>query len=102
LLPFTVIADPDKEQYRAFGVEKGLRALTHPRAWRSAVRGYAAARRHRNDPVWVNLGSQTGTTHLGLPADFLIDPGGTVVAAHYGSHADDQWSVDQLLEINRG
>jgi hypothetical protein len=25
------------------------------------------------------------------------DPDGTLVAAHYGSHADDQWSVDDLL-----
>jgi peroxiredoxin len=33
LLPFAVIADPDKEQYRQFGVEARLRALTHPRAW---------------------------------------------------------------------
>jgi hypothetical protein len=38
---------------------------------------------------------------LGLPADFLIDPDGSVVAVHYGRHADDQWSVDQLLDIHR-
>ncbi len=34
---------------------------------------------------------------LGLPADFLIDPDGRVLAAHYGTHANDQWSVDDLL-----
>lgn len=101
LLPFTVVADPDKEQYREFGVEKGLRSLTHPRAWRSAFRGYATALRHRDDPDYAGVGSTDGTTHLGLPADFLIDPDGTVVAAHYGRHADDQWSVEQLLDINR-
>lgn len=99
VLPFTVIADPDKVQYRQFGVEKGLRALTHPQAWRSAFRGYAAARRHRDDPDYAGVGSTDGTTHLGLPADFLIDPDGTVVAVHYGAHADDQWSVDQVLAI---
>lgn len=38
---------------------------------------------------------------LGLPADFLIDPDGTVAATHYGHHADDQWSVDELLDIHR-
>lgn len=101
LLPFTVIADPDKVLYREFGVEKGLRALTHPRAWRSALRGYAAARRHRDDSHYAGVGSTNGTTHLGLPADFLIDPDGTVVAVHYGRHADDQWSVDQLLDVHR-
>ena len=35
---------------------------------------------------------------LGLPADFLLDPRGRVVAVKYGQHAGDQWSVGQLLE----
>ena len=34
---------------------------------------------------------------LGLPADVLIGPEGRVVAVLHGAHADDQWSVDQLL-----
>jgi hypothetical protein len=36
---------------------------------------------------------------LGLPADFLIGPDGRVLAAKYGQHVDDHWSVDQLLRI---
>jgi hypothetical protein len=36
---------------------------------------------------------------LGLPADFLIDPAGRVVALRYGRHANDQWSVDELVEL---
>lgn len=35
--------------------------------------------------------------HLGLPADFLIGSDGRVIACKYGMHADDQWSVDELL-----
>jgi hypothetical protein len=35
----------------------------------------------------------------GLPADFLISPEGIVLEAHYGEHADDQWSVDDVLSI---
>jgi hypothetical protein len=35
-----------------------------------------------------------------LPADFLIDPDDTVVAVHYGRHADDQWPIDELLDIH--
>lgn len=35
----------------------------------------------------------------GLPADFLVGPDGTVIAAHYGKHADDHWSVDDLLAL---
>jgi hypothetical protein len=37
--------------------------------------------------------------HLGLPADFLIAPDERIVAAKYGKHADDQWSVDELLNL---
>jgi hypothetical protein len=29
-------------------------------------------------------------------------PGGAVIAAKYGKHADDQWSVDELLSYARG
>lgn len=101
LLPFTVIPDPNKVQYHQFGVETGVRAIADPRTWWPALRGGAAELLHRNDPGWLNKGLQRGTTHLGLPADFLIDSDGTVVAAHYGRHADDQWTVDQLLDINR-
>lgn len=101
LLPFTVVADPDWALYRDFGVETGLRAIADPRAWWSIIRGGAATLRHREDPDRVGVGSSAGTTHLRLPVDFLIDPDGTVVAAHYGRHADDQWSVDQLLDLHR-
>jgi hypothetical protein len=40
-----------------------------------------------------------GEKHLGLPADFLIGSDGRVLATKYGSHADDQWSVDELLDV---
>jgi hypothetical protein len=36
---------------------------------------------------------------LGLPADFLVSSHGNVVASHYGNHASDQWSVDDLLAL---
>jgi len=38
---------------------------------------------------------------IGLPADFLIATDATIVAAHYGKHADDQWSVDEMLALVR-
>ncbi|WP_030429602.1 hypothetical protein [Allokutzneria albata] len=33
---------------------------------------------------------------LGLPADFLIDRDGRVLAEKHGEHAYDQWSADEL------
>ena len=47
----------------------------------------------RGLPNGGSPGPRHGETVLGLPADFLIDPGGRVV----GRHANDQWSVDELL-----
>ncbi|WP_407666341.1 peroxiredoxin-like family protein [Mycobacterium pinniadriaticum] len=101
-LPFAVVADPDRLYYRRFGVEKGVRSLADPRALAAAFRGGRQWLAHRGEPDWAGVGENDGTTHLGLPADFLIDTDGTVLAVHYGRHADDQWSVNELLAINRG
>lgn len=92
-LPFATVADPDKEIYREFGVDSGRRALLDPRAWPAIIRGslLTVAGRFR-----APAGRQAGG-RLGLPADFLIGPDGVVLATKYGVHADDQWSVDELL-----
>lgn len=92
-LPFATVADPEKEIYRQFGVESGPRALLDPRSWPAIVRGGLLTMRGR---FRAPAGRQANG-RLGLPADFLIAPDGVVVAAKYGAHADDQWSVDDLL-----
>lgn len=88
--PFAVIADPEKTLYKAFGVEKSVRALLHPRAWSAALKGM---RQHG-----VRLPG-SGESPLGLPADFLIDTAGRVLACRYGQHAFDQWDVDEVLDL---
>jgi len=90
--PFALIADPRKALYRQFGVEAGWRSVLDPRSWWAAVRGLL---KHG-----VGLPGR-GESMLGLPADFLIAPDGRVLAAHYGRHADDQWSLDELLSMAR-
>ncbi|MGV0813829.1 peroxiredoxin-like family protein [Mycolicibacterium boenickei] len=92
-LPFATVADPDKEIYRQFGVESGRRALLDPRSWPAIIRGSLLTLSGR---FRAPAGRQAGG-RLGLPADFLIAPDGVVLAAKYGVHADDQWSVDELL-----
>lgn len=92
-LPFDLIADPAMKLYRRFGVTTSWRAIAHPRAWLAAVRGWS----------W-SLPSQLDDGdggHLGLPADFLIAPDGHVLARHYGRHANDQWTFDDVLEQTR-
>jgi peroxiredoxin len=96
-LPFAVIADPDKRLYAEFGVESAPRALLDPRAWRALLVGslrttWAVLRRRERGPAAMPNGGR-----LGLPADLLIGPDGRVLAVKYGEHADDQWSVGELL-----
>ena len=38
---------------------------------------------------------------LAIPAEFLISSDGRVLAAKYGTVADDHWSVDELLALAR-
>ncbi|GAA4978846.1 hypothetical protein GCM10023205_53890 [Yinghuangia aomiensis] len=96
-LPFTVIGDPHKKLYRQFGVEAGARALLNPRAWWPMVHGIAvsAGKLLRRRGAVPSLNPEGG--RYGLPADFLIDQTGTIVACYYGTHSSDQWSVDELL-----
>jgi peroxiredoxin len=67
-LPFPTVPDAERRWYRHFGV---VGAPSNP---------------------FAGGGDQTG-----LPADFLIDSDGLIVGTHYGQHADDQWSVEELL-----
>lgn len=96
-LPFAVVGDPDKALYAEFGVRSSPRAVLDPRAvaptlvsvMRQSITGT------RGDKPITNLHPTGG--RLGLPADFLIGSDGRVIACKYGTHANDQWSVDEVL-----
>ncbi|WP_398495276.1 peroxiredoxin-like family protein [Variovorax sp.] len=88
-LPFDCIADPTKRYYRAYGVETSWRAVLHPGVFWSGLRWVLSTGRFYRK-------AENGI--LGLPADFLIDARGRVVACKYGQHADDHWEVDDLLK----
>lgn len=98
-LPFAVIADPHKRLYRELGVESSPRALLSPRAWLPVLRAVALGTfeilsgRARAPSLRPHGG------RLGLPGDFLIARDGRILSCKYGEHADDQWSVDELLEV---
>jgi hypothetical protein len=70
------------------GVERSAFAVVHPQVMWSALRGLVSA---PSNPL------AGGTDQTGLPADILLDGDGVIVGVHYGAHADDQWSVDDLL-----
>jgi peroxiredoxin len=86
-VPFSLVADPDKVLYKECGVETSLGFLSL-KALGAVMRGLA----HGHFGMRFLSGGP-----LGLPADFLIAPSGHIKAVKYGTHASDQWSVDELL-----
>jgi peroxiredoxin len=94
-LPFAVVADPERKLYDEFGVHNSIRGMLNRNVASAVGRGMRQARSVRS------LAGALAPTenHLGMPADFLIAPDGAVVARKYGEHADDQWSVDELLRL---
>jgi peroxiredoxin len=94
-LPFAVVADPNRKLYEEFGVHNSIRGMLNRNVARAVGRGVRQTRSARA------LAGSLGPTenHLGMPADFLIATDGAVVARKYGEHADDQWSVDELLGL---
>lgn len=85
-----LVADPTLEHYRRFGVEVSSGALLHPKVFGALLR--SVTREKFRFPRVEN-------GRLGLPADILLDGSGRVIACHYGSHAYDQWTVDELLAL---
>lgn len=98
-LPFAAVADPERTLYVTFGVESSLWAVLHPRALLAGLRPAAFSVVARGKRAGGRTGLAEGETALGLPADFLLGPDGLVWAVHYGNHANDQWSVDELLAL---
>lgn len=99
-LPFDVVPDRRKDLYREFGVEEGKRALLHPKVWwpflHAIGRSAWSLVRHPGTPI-PRLQPPGG--RWGLPADVLVGRDGRVLAVHYGAHASDQWSVDEVLRL---
>ena len=91
-LPFDVIPDPDKLLYREFGVESSIRSVLSLKAGLASLRGVRGG-------ASIKAGLTAKEDHFSQPADFLIGSDGVVLAAKYGKHASDQWSVDELLAL---
>lgn len=96
--PFSLIADPQKKLYRQFGVETSLRSLLAPKAviaiFRGVVNSFKEYLQHKR-PL-PSFSPEGGS--LGLPADFLIASDGKIIDSYYGRHADDHWSVKEVLQ----
>ncbi len=87
-LPFVLVGDPKKALYKEFGIKASVRFLSL-KSLGAALRGVAHG----------HYGLRLGGGPMGLPGDFLITPSGRIKAAKYGTHAYDQWSVDELIAL---
>jgi peroxiredoxin len=94
--PFDVVGDPKKILYRHYGVSSSISALLSPKAFMASLKGNL-----RNDKPELNMMKIPNGGILGLPADLLIAPDGVVRAVRYGTHAYDQWSVDEMLALKQ-
>lgn len=90
--PFAVVPDPERLLYQELGVGRSASAMLKPAVWMAAARALKAGA-----SAAPSAGHSDGT--FGLPGDFLIGSDGRILTAYRGSHADDQWTVDELLEI---
>jgi peroxiredoxin len=90
-VPFVLVGDPKKGLYKEFGVETSLGFMSL-KALGAGMRGMAHG----------HFGLRLSGGPLGLPGDFLIAPSGRIIAAKYGTHAYDQWSVDELIALAKG
>lgn len=88
-LAHLAVADPGRELYSRFAVGTSLLAARHPRAIWAALKGMALGK--------IGMKAENGAN--GLPADFLINGAGKIVAVKYGRHAYDQWDVEDVLAI---
>jgi peroxiredoxin len=90
-LPFLLVGDPKKALYKQFSVQSSIRFLSL-KSLGAAVRGVAHG----------HFGLRLAGGPMGLPGDFLIAPSGQLIAVKYGTHAYDQWSVDELIRLAKG
>lgn len=88
--PFIMVSDMDKKLYEYFGVESSWKSLINKKAVGQALKGLS---------IKPFTNPEKLESELILPADFLIDENGSIVALHYGTHASDQWTIDDLLNI---
>jgi peroxiredoxin len=96
--PFSLIADPKKKLYKAFGVASSPWALLHPKTFLTIIKGVVVSfiEYLQGKHPLPSLRPEGGS--LGLPADFLIDTDGKIIDCYYGRHADDHWSVEDVLQ----
>jgi peroxiredoxin len=92
-VPFDCLGDPEREAYRAVGLDRGpAKEYIGPQL----AKGFLRAARHG-----AFGGSPQGGDVAQRPGTFVVSPEGTVVYAHYNRDSADHPPLSELLEAVR-
>ncbi|WP_052596205.1 peroxiredoxin-like family protein [Aureispira sp. CCB-QB1] len=96
-IPFTVIADPDEELYKLYGVERSVakykRTLKEKKALEAMKKGQDLYKENDN-----NYGGLREVQAPIIPADFVISQAKVIETAHYGDFIGDHIPVNDIEE----
>jgi len=94
-IPFIVIADPEEELFKLYGVERSeakyKRVMKEERALNALKRGQELYKKHGN-----NYGGSKNVTAAIIPADFIINQSQIIKVAHYGGFVGDHIRVTNI------
>ncbi len=88
-LPFRLIADPEANLYEQYGVGRSAGKLL------SGLFNGADKKRREGEKLYQEKLPRDGSLTR-IEADFLIDPAGRVVTAHYGRYLGDDLPLDEI------
>ncbi len=89
--PFTLLLDPERTAYRAYGLEHSLARSWGPRVWWRYAQLLLAGRQ------WRGIQGDSGQ----LGGDIVVDPAGLIRLAYRSHDPADRPPVSQLLMIIR-
>lgn len=92
--PFPLIADPAARLYGLYGVENSEEKIARTMALPSLGDKVAAAQAQG-----FALTEEAGSNFLRMPADFVIDPDGRILVAHYADYVWDHLPLTQVEDL---
>jgi len=87
--PFTLLLDPDRAAYRAYGLEHSLVRSWGPKVWLRYAQLLLAGRQ------WRGIQGDSGQ----LGGDFIVDPAGIIRLAYRSHDPADRPPLRQLLAV---
>ncbi|MGH1338384.1 MAG: peroxiredoxin-like family protein [Aureispira sp.] len=97
-IPFTVIADPEEELYRLYGVERSkekyAQTMKEKKGLEAMNKGMELFEKNGN-----NYGGSQNVKEPIIPADFVLTKNGQKIQkAHYGAYIGDHVAIEELQD----